>query len=189
MGISNEMKKKVDQFAKEQAQFYLDDAELSYIEKLRKKGSITKGKITAKLAKFKSSSDRSNEAQGDMILYMSDYMNDLISQGLSEQEAFDKARQQLAFDSRSSQAADLQEKYKKYYEQLSPGVYEAIGMYYAAFSIFGIVVGALAGSLLGLYIFSVPLWISIALSTAAGFFLGIATAMLMHASVVRSINR
>lgn len=37
------------------------------------------------------------EAQNDMILYMSDYMKDLMEEGLSEQVAFEHAKIVLMF--------------------------------------------------------------------------------------------
>lgn len=58
MSFSNETKQKISQFAKEQAQHYLKEAEMTYLEKLRAKTNQTKHKIGRKLARFKGSSDQ-----------------------------------------------------------------------------------------------------------------------------------
>src|SRR5690606_27396664 len=111
MSFSRETVEKINKFAKEQSQHYLEEAEMTYMEKLRRKSDQTKGKIMAKLAKFKSHSDTALEAQNDMILYMSDYMKDLIAEGLSEQEAFEHAKKELQFRSETEKSADLQERF------------------------------------------------------------------------------
>lgn len=74
MNFSDEIMEKIKQFAKEQSQHYLEEAEMTYLEKLRRKTGQIKSKFMAKLAKLKSRTDISLEAQNDMILYMSDYM-------------------------------------------------------------------------------------------------------------------
>jgi len=79
MNFSDEIKEKIKQFAKEQSQYYLEEAEMTYLEKLKYKTGQIRSKLMKKLAKLKSRSDLSIEAQNDMILYMSDYMKDLIS--------------------------------------------------------------------------------------------------------------
>ncbi|KHF29508.1 hypothetical protein LR68_01869 [Anoxybacillus sp. BCO1] len=40
--FSHEMKEKIKQFAKEQAPYYLEEAEMTYMEKLRRKTGETK---------------------------------------------------------------------------------------------------------------------------------------------------
>lgn len=147
MSFSRETMDKIRRFAKEQSQFYLDEAEMTYMERLRRKGDQTKDKIMAKLAKFKGRSDTAVDAQNDMILYMSDYMKDLIADGLTEQEAFECAVEELAFRSDSAKSADLSERFAAYYENLSPADYEAVGLFYAGFLFLGVAPGALVGFL------------------------------------------
>lgn len=79
MRFSRETEERINRFAKEQSQHYLDAAEMTYMEKLRRKTGQTQQKIGRKLSRFKGSPDQAREAQNDMILYMSDYMNDLIA--------------------------------------------------------------------------------------------------------------
>ncbi|MEK4496014.1 hypothetical protein [Ureibacillus sp. FSL W8-0352] len=88
MNFSDEMKGKIKQFAKEQSQYYLEEAEMTYLEKLKYKTGQIRSRVTSKLSKLKSQSNMSMEAQNDMILYM----KDLIEEGLSEQEAFERRR-------------------------------------------------------------------------------------------------
>jgi hypothetical protein len=47
------------------------------------------------------------EAQNDMILYMSDYMKDLMEEGLSEKGAFEHAKKMLMFRSATTDSTDL----------------------------------------------------------------------------------
>jgi len=149
MSFSRETMDKIRKFAKEQSRYYLEDAEMTYMEKMRRKSAQTRDRIVKKLAKFKNRSETALEAQNDMILYMSDYMNDLIAQGYSEQEAFERARQDLQFRSDSDKSADLKERFTEYYENLDPAASEAIGLFYAGFLFFGVAIGGLAGFIAG----------------------------------------
>ncbi|CAG5083025.1 Putative uncharacterized protein [Thermobacillus xylanilyticus] len=149
MSLSRETIDKIRKFAKEQSRYYLEDAEMTYMEKMRRKSAQTRDRIMKKLAKFKNRSETALEAQNDMILYMSDYMNDLIAQGYSEQEAFERARQDLQFRSDSDKSADLKERFTEYYENFDPAASEAIGLFYAGFLFFGVAIGGLAGLIAG----------------------------------------
>ncbi|WP_416825630.1 hypothetical protein [Ectobacillus polymachus] len=190
MNISNETKKKMEIFAREQSQFYLSDAELSYIERLRKKGVQTMGKVSEKLSLFKGTSDKSAEAQGDMLLYMSDYMEDLMSQGMSELDAFEKAKQQLAFESKSVNNADLKEKYLQYYENLTPEYYEKVGLFYGGFVILGLTIGALLGFLMsgGVPTFLKDGWIYTLVGCGVGLMLGVGLGLISNAIIVSKKN-
>lgn len=147
MSFSREVKEKMNQFAQEQSQHYLDEAEMTYMEKLRRKTGQAKNKLLKKLAKFKNRSETSLEAQNDMIIYMSDYMNDLIAGGLSEREALERAKADLAFRSETARSSDLQERFERYFENRDPADYEAIGLFYAGFLFLGSAIGALVGFL------------------------------------------
>lgn len=147
MSFSREVKEKMNQFAQEQSQHYLEEAEMTYMEKLRRKTGQAKNKLLKKLAKFKNRSETSLEAQNDMIIYMSDYMNDLIAGGLSEREALERAKADLAFRSETARSSDLQERFERYFENRDPADYEAIGLFYAGFLFLGSAIGALVGFL------------------------------------------
>lgn len=147
MSFSREVQEKMNQFAQEQSQHYLDEAEMTYMEKLRRKTGQAKNKLLKKLAKFKNRSETSLEAQNDMIIYMSDYMNDLIAGGLSEREALERAKADLAFRSETARSSDLQERFERYFENRDPVDYEAIGLFYAGFLFLGSAIGALVGFL------------------------------------------
>lgn len=147
MSFSREVQEKMNQFAQEQSQHYLEEAEMTYMEKLRRKTGQAKNKLLKKLAKFKNRSETSLEAQNDMIIYMSDYMNDLIAGGLSEREALERAKADLAFRSETARSSDLQERFERYFENRDPADYEAIGLFYAGFMFLGSAIGALVGFL------------------------------------------
>lgn len=149
MSFSRETMDQIRKFAKEQSQYYLDEAELTYMEKLRRKSGRTKEKIMEQLEKLKNRSETAIEAENDLILYMSDYMKDLMADGMSEQDALEWAKEQLKFRNDSEQAVHLQERFSEYYENLSPAVYEAVGLFYAGFLFFGVATGGLVGFLGG----------------------------------------
>jgi hypothetical protein len=149
MKLSKEVKQKIKQFSEEQAQLYLDEAELTYMEKIRRKTGRAKKELIKNLSKFKARSDSSIEAQNDMIVYMSDYINDLIDQGYSEQDAFERARADFEFRSESDQSTDLQKQFEEYYRNYDPAAYEAMGLFYAGFTFLGLSVGLLVGFLGG----------------------------------------
>lgn len=186
MSFSHETRQKINQFAKEQAQHYLEEAEMTYMEKLRKKTGQTKRKIGKKLARFKGSSEQGREAQNDMILYMSDYMNDLMSKGFSEQEAFEKAKEELSTSGDSSLHADLQERFRQYYEYRDPADYEAIGLFYGGFLFLGIAVGTLIGFITsgGVPAFLQNGWIYTLVGTGAGGVIGLGLGQISNAIVV-----
>ncbi|MGF7088607.1 hypothetical protein JOD24_002456 [Kroppenstedtia sanguinis] len=190
MSFSREIKDQMIRFAKEQSQHYLEDAEITYMEKLRRKTGLTKSKVMAKLKKLKSRSDPSLEAQNDMILYMSDYMSDLMERGHSEQEAFERAKEELTFRSETAKSADLQERFAKYYENRDPADYEAIGLFYAGFMFFGISIGSLAGFLGsgGREMFLAGGWIDTVIGAIVGVSIGIGLGLISNAIIVLKKN-
>ena len=190
MSFSHETQKKIEQFASEQSQHYIEEAEMTYLEKLRAKAGQTRHKIGKKMARFKSRSDQALEARGDMILYMSDYMNDLVSQGLSEQEAFERAQEKLSTSGDSDFHADLQERMQQYYESYNPADYEAIGLIYGGFTVLGIAVGTLVGFLAsgGVPAFLREGWIYTVAGLGIGTLIGVGLGMVGHA-VIAVIKR
>ncbi|AEG59713.1 hypothetical protein [Desulforamulus ruminis] len=186
MSFSHEVKERINRFAKEQSQYYLEEAEMTYMEKLRRKTGQTKSKIMARLAKFKNRSETSLEAQNDMILYMSDYMNDLIAEGCSEQEAFERAKEELKFRSETPKSFDLQERFAEYYENRDPADYEAIGLFYAGFMFFGLSIGALVGFLGsgGREMFLSGGWIDTLIGVIAGAIIGMGLGLISNAIIV-----
>lgn len=185
MSFSREIQERINRFTKEQSQNYLQDAEMTYIEKLRKKSGQTKRKIDKQLSKFKGRSDQGREAQDDMILYMSDYMNDLMSQGLTEQEAFNKASEELQFASNSEQSEDLNERFQQYYENRDPADYEAIGLFYGGFLFLGLGIGGLTGFLTGggYEAFFDTGWIDTAIGSGVGIIIGIGLGQITNAII------
>ena len=183
MSISNETKHKINKFADEQTQNYLERTEMTYMEQLRKKSNQTKNQIGAKLAKFKTRSKKGEEVRDDMALYMSDYINDLISHGMSEEEAFAKASAEMAAagKSESEQNGDLGDKIKAYYENKSPAEYDSEGLLYGGFSTIGLVIGGFMGYLMsgGHVEFLNGGWIDMLVGMGVGSVLGVGIAMIV----------
>ena len=194
MTFNKETQRKIDQFAKEQSQLYLEESEMTYLEKLRRKAGQTRSKLNRKLARFRGSSEQALEARNDMFLYMSDYMNDLISQGLSEEEAFDKASTELAASRQSDKTdlhADFHERIKQYYLTKDPADYEAIGLFYAGFLILGIVAGAFVGFMAGGALSGFIIqkgWIYTLIGTGLGILTGMGLGLISNA-IIATIKR
>jgi len=189
MNFSKETQRKIDLFAKEQSQLYLEESEMTYLEKLRRKAGQTKRKLDHKLARFRGSSEQAQEARNDMFLYMSDYMDDLISQGLSEEEAFEKASAELTASRQNNNNdlhADFHERIRQYYLAKDPADYEAVGLFYAGFLFLGMVVGGLigfgkGGSLSGFT--EQQGWIYTLIGVGVGIFAGIGLGLISNAII------
>ena len=187
MTFNQETKKKIEQFAREQAQYYLQEAEMTYVEKCRQEiGRGKKKKLCLTLEKLKGRSEASLEAGNDMILYMSDYMSDLMTEGLSEQQAFERAQEELKFRSESAKSADLQERFARHLESRNPADYEAIGLFYAAFTFFGTSIGGLAGFLSsgGRAMFQTGGWVDTLIGAGVGLGIRLGFGLLSHAILV-----
>ena len=171
MNFSPKIKEKINQFAKEQSQQYLKEAER------RKTGQ--------------SRSETTLEAQNDMIVYMSDYMHDLIAKGLSEQEAFERAREDLKFSSENEKSTDLQQRFREYYENFDPADQDAIGLFYAGFTVFGLSIGALVGFLSsgGREMFLSGGWIDTLIGVIVGAVIGSGFGLISNAIIVLKTKR
>ncbi|MCL2338258.1 MAG: hypothetical protein FWC60_12670 [Firmicutes bacterium] len=191
MSFNQEIQAKINQFAKEQARHYLDAAETTYLEKLRDKTDYAKEKVKQKLSQFKDTSDQAKEAQNDLIIYMSDYMSDLMSQGLTEEEAFAKAKEELSASSASDLSSDIEERFHQYFANLDPAEYETIGLFYGGFIIIGLVAGALIGYTLsgGRVEFLNGGWINTLVGAAAGLLIGVGLGLLSNGIFVSRKKR
>ena len=185
MSFSNETHEKINQFAKEQAQHYLNASEMTYMEKLRKKAGGTKKKIEMKLSRFKNNSDYSKELQNDMVLFMNDYMEDLILKGLTEEQALVKAKEDLVVSQENDFYTNFQTHIQEYYESYNQRDYEAIGLFYGGFLFLGITIGTLIGYIIsgGKIEFQNGGWIDTLVGTGVGALLGISSGLISHAFI------
>ena len=192
MSFSRETQEKINRFAKEQSPHYLQDAEMTYMERLHRKSGQAKQNIVRKMARFKGQSDKGLEAQNDMIVYINDYMNDLLSQGFSEQEAYEKASAEMKFSSDTEQAADLSERFQQFYANIDPSEYEVIGLLHGGFMFIGVVVGGLVGYISsgGRLAFWDGGWIDTVIGVTAGFILGLGAGSICHGVIsAKRINK
>ncbi|MCL2826435.1 MAG: hypothetical protein FWD72_03415, partial [Eggerthellaceae bacterium] len=121
MTITDETKRQIEEFAQEQSRYYLDRTQMTYWEKAQAKADKTKRKAEAKAAKFKVHSTQAQEAQDDLSAYMSDFIEDLLIQGVSEEEAYQRACEELAHDAKTTMADDVYSHYaEKFYDQFNP---------------------------------------------------------------------
>jgi len=190
MSISFETQQKINQFAKEQSQHYLDAAEMTYMEKLRRKTGATKRRIGAKLARFKGSSDQAVDVQNDLILYMSDYISDLMTNGFSEHDAYEKAMEEMVSSGDSDFQSVIQKRYCQYYENYDPAIFKVAGLFYGGFVTLGLVMGALVAYISsgGRAEFLSGGWIDVLIGAGAGVLLGAGFGQISHA-IIASIKR
>lgn len=189
--LSDEIREEIKQFAREQSQHYLEEAEMTYLEKLQHKIGQTKSKFANKLSKLKSRSNVSLDVQNDLIIYMSDYMKDLMEEGLSEQEAFERAKEELKYSNESARAADLHDRFAEYYKNYDPADYEVIGLFDAGFMFIGLSIGALSGFISGggRGMFLSGGWIDTLIGGVAGIIIGLGIGQISHAIIVLKKKR
>ena len=191
-----ELQKRIEQFSREQSHYYLDRAQMTYWEKLQDKVERTRGKVSHKLDRFKLRSNQSMESQADLTTYMTDFVNDLMAQGLSADEAYAQAAQELAYNSGSNRADELSDRYYHEYfstfeqmewQDLIPNGSSAIGfgLYYSGGVLVGSVLGALIGLLIGLNFFVELFWVAVIIGLLSGAIFGVGCAMLIHAHALR----
>ena len=183
MELSKETMENIQKFAKENASGYLSDAELSVFERLAKKGDRAKSKIIKNVSRLKVTSDQSKEAADDLSVYMEDYIEDLVSEGHTEEEAFELAKKTLSSKEGNDFHEDIQEKYKQYYLNRDLGEQEAIGLYYGGFLFLGLVLGAAVGAVLGIAVFTGNFWSAMGTCIGIGAAIGLALGMIKHASI------
>ncbi|MCL1858973.1 MAG: hypothetical protein FWF92_07030 [Oscillospiraceae bacterium] len=150
----------------------------------------TKNKINKFAEEQKQNYLKGDEVRDDMIIYMSDYINDLISQGMSEKEAFEKAKIETAAFSESKDNNDLKAKIEEYYKNKSPAAYESEGLIYGGFTTVGLVTGGLIGYAAGggRIEFLNGGWIDMLIGIGCGIVLGAGIAMIANAIII-SIKR
>jgi hypothetical protein len=189
MSFSKETQQKIDRFAAEMSQRYLSDVEMTHLESLRKNVRQGMSSVGEQIAKFRAKSGKSIDAQNDLALYMSDYMSDLMSQGLTEQGAFEKAKMELSATN-TEQASDLHERFIQYYKNRDPAEEEAIGSFYGGFLFLGVAVGGLIGFLVsgGVPAFSADGWIYTLVGVVTGAFIGIGLGLISNA-IIAAIKR
>ena len=187
MTVSERSKDEINQFAKAQALHYLDIAEMTYLEKVKAKGQNARHRAARKLKRFKPGSDDAAEVQNDLILYMHDYMEDMLSQGIPEAEALERAKKDLRASEQSDAQSLMQEKIMKYIEERDPATDEAIGLFYGGFVLLGLLLGALIGYLGGggRELFLSGGWIDTLVGTGVGLLLGAGAGMISHGILVR----
>ncbi|MDR2957501.1 MAG: hypothetical protein LBU61_04885 [Coriobacteriales bacterium] len=191
-----DMQERINQYAREQSRYYLDRAEMTYWEKIQDKADRTRRKLSRKLDRLKLQSVQSAESQVDLSAYITDYINDLVSQGLELEMAFQQAIRELAYDSGSSDALELSEYYAAIFGNLhgkewpeDSALYGFVGsgygLYYSGGVIIGCILGALFGFVTGLIFFSSWFWLTAIIGFFAGAVFGVGCAMLLHARALQ----
>lgn len=116
MSITQEIQDKVKLFAKEQAPLYLEMAGKVHSEKVPVETNCAKKKLCEKVSHLVTGDDGVAEAEKEIAAHMAGYMEELIEGGMPEQEAFDRAKEELAVTSVSEPRSSMQEGYEICYE-------------------------------------------------------------------------
>ncbi|MEK5482446.1 MULTISPECIES: hypothetical protein [unclassified Viridibacillus] len=182
MTLSKETKNKINQFVKQNTKLSVSDSkELTYFEELAIQANQTLGEAKKSAAKFKWSSQKNNEAQEELMSYMDDYIQDLmIEEGISEADAFEKAKASFAVENPDNPMLDRNAKWMQY---LEPNIEEAIGLYYAAFMFIGLTLGALVGVILQMVVLKESIGLLFFIITGIGLMMGLAFGMLKNAKI------
>lgn len=182
MAISKETEHKIKQFIKQNTQLNMvDDEEMTYFEKLVQKANKTIGEAKKKAAKFKWTSQKNQEAQEDLMSYMSDYVQDLVAEeGISEADAFERAKAAFSVENPNNPLLHSEAEWLYYGE---PAVAEAIGLYYAAFMFIGLALGALVGVILQMVVLKESIGVLFFIVTGIGLMLGLALGMMKNAQI------
>lgn len=185
MGISNNTREQIDQFAKINTQNSLQKEDKTYFELLSSKTTEAINKAKKEMGKFKLNSKKYEEEVEELTGYMIDYVQDLMNKGYSEVDALEKAKVDFEVENPENPLLkdEYCEKWNHYIENMNPAIQEAIGLIYASRMFIGGAIGAIIG-VFGQILFNGEilgsvLWIMLGL----GFVLGLALGMSGHAKI------
>ena len=159
---------------------------MTYRELLQAKLEQKRRKLKDKLERYRrklSMKPSNTDFAEEIHAYLTDGVIDLVNEGRSEEEAiqitlkkFDEAEPNRSFEdfAKALGGFGMDEWMKDWHAKNG----EAIGMFYAAFSVLGMTLGALLGYLLG------RVWQTALIGLAAGLFFGIGLGLLSHAILV-----
>lgn len=184
--LSKDTNKKIDDLVRRAAKKAgYNGGELTYQEHLQMKVERVKKKFNAKVQKQKDKlgiGRKNNDIAEEIKTYLSDSIIDLMAEGHTEEEAlkitlqqFDEAELKPDFDSFMHEFNDFgMEENMEWYSKNG----EAIGLFFAAFTVLGITLGALIGY------FIATSWIGAIFGGASGMFIGVGLGLLSMAIMV-----
>ena len=198
--LSPELIASIEYFAREQSRHHIDRNQMTYWEKLQDKVDRTSNKLSSKINRFKRQSAQRTESQADLKAYMTDYVSDLIAQGLTPADALAKASAELAYENDDPGSDELAEHYALYFGTAAYPAHAQMqvaigaGLTYGGCTIIGAVTGTIAGAIIGLKYPNLfasfssangSFLISLAAGLLCGATLGVGVAMLLHARTLR----
>jgi F0F1-type ATP synthase assembly protein I len=166
---------------------YTGRENMTYKEHLQAKFEQKRSKAERKLNKYKhkfSLKPSNADFAEEIRTYLQDGLHDLMKEGHSEEEAlritmekFDEAELKNSFDDFAKEFGGFgMEEFQDSMQWYSKNG-EAIGLFYAAFIILGLVIGALAGYFIG------HTWLTGAIGLAVGLFTGVGCGLLSNAII------
>ncbi|MDQ0268382.1 hypothetical protein [Cytobacillus purgationiresistens] len=179
MTLKKETELKIQKYIKQNTNLVASD-ELTYFEKLALHTNEKWMEAKRTAAKFKWTSQKNKEAQEDLMSYMSDYIEDCIMNGFSEEDAFEKAKVTFAVENPNN---PLLKSDAEWLHHFDPNVAEAIGLYYAASMFIGLTSGALLGVILQMVILEESIGVLFFIVTGIGFIAGLGFGLLKNAKI------
>lgn len=167
---------------------YTGKEDMSYKEILQAKYDQKREKMKHKMDKyrhkFSMKPSRSSDFAEEIRTYLKDGLTDLMQEGHTEEEAlkitmekFDEAELKGSFDDFAKEFEGFgTEEFMNNMEWYAKNG-ESIGLFYAAFTVFGMTFGALAGYLIG------HTWITAVIGLVVGLFTGVGCGLLSNAII------
>lgn len=167
---------------------YTGKEDITYKEHLQTKYEQKREKLQRKVNKYRHKlslrPSRGSDFSEEIRTYLKDGLTDLMQEGHTEEEAlritmekFDEAELKDSFDefAKEFEGFGMEEYMHNAEWYMKNG--ESIGLFYAAFTVFGLTFGALAGYLIG------HTWITAVIGLVVGLFTGVGCGLLSNAII------
>lgn len=167
---------------------YTGKEDMTYKEHLQAKYEQKRDKLQSKVDKYKHKlslrPSRGADFSEEIRTYLQDGLADLMQEGHTEEEAlritmekFDEAELKGSFDEFAKEFEGFGMEEYMHHGQWYTKNGESIGLFYAAFTVFGLTFGALAGYLIG------HTWITAVIGLVVGLFTGVGCGLLSNAII------
>ncbi|MBD8500092.1 hypothetical protein [Paenibacillus arenosi] len=179
MKISQELEQKITKYVK-QSTHLVDSDDLTYFEKIALVARLKMNSAKKAANKLKWTSKENKEAQEDLMNYMTDYIFDQITEGYSEEEAFERAKAAFSVENPDNPLLKSDSDWINHYE---PHVVDAVNLYYAAYLFIGLALGAFLGLVLQILTQDQVIGVVLFIAAGIGSVGGLGAAMLKNAQI------
>lgn len=180
MTLTDKTQTAIETLAKKAVKNTLSSNELSYFEKVARKFDEIEEKARQKFYPNR------KEDEAELESYIQDYVEELIANGLSEEDALEKAAAVILAEQPKNPEEKRKEAYQAHYENISVAEEEAIGLTYGSRIFLGIVIGAMLGIITQIIYTGSLFGIAFGVFLVLGLFLGVALGLAGHAKIVKT---